>query len=396
MRLFCSRAPPDATAHGVETIAGPADHLGLASPLGMPGNRTLRPPPGSAGSDALIRSVSSFTPSARENRASAAKLGQCVALSVACVWSIVIQLRASQSAVRRVIAALFIAANAGAHAHADFVVPPGARDLARVPEAIFEQRINPWSRWTLRLYAEAASGGDTTARAGMEARFLTRRLDAHQLQAGATVAFSPSGPDPVEAWQTFDDRRPSVFVEDRWQWSSALSMTAGARLIDVPGGAAFHERLALAWQPASAWTLRVTDGALRLASRAPNAAFVQRYRGMEVQTEHAAGSLRLQARLASQQMSDVLQSQVLHAAAVVLTVPLDERWSLGSETLVASQGRLTRLRLSGSLARDRAKLSLVVPHGVQGRPIVTALNGGLPSVDPDDSLGWRTQVELRF
>ena len=230
----------------------------------------------------------------------------------------------------------------------------------------------------------------------MEVRFLTRRLDAHQLQAGAAVAFSPSGPEPVEAWQMFDDRRPSVFVEDHWQWSSALSMTAGARLIDVPGGAAFHERLALAWQPASAWTLTVTEGALRLASPAPNAACVQRYRGVEVQTEHAAGSLRVQSRLASQQMSDILTSQVLHAAAVTLTVPLDKRWLLDSETLITSRGHLTRLKLSGSLARDRARVSLVAQHQFQGRPIDTALNGSLPSVDPDDRLGWRTQLELRF
>jgi len=309
----------------------------------------------------------------------------------------VIDLRASQGALRRVTAALFIAANAGAHAQPALAVLPGAPDLAPVPEAVVEQRIDPWSRWTLRLYAEPSAGGDATARAGMEARFVTRRLSAHRLQAGAAAAFSPSEPDPVEAWQTFDDRRPSVFVEDRWQWSSAWSMTAGARLIDMPGGTAFHERLALAWQPAAAWQLRITDGALQLASPTPDVAGAQRYRGVEVQTEHCAGGLHLQALLTSQQVSDILQSQVLHAAAVTFTVPLDDRWSLGSETLVASQGQLTRLKLSGSLAHDRARFSLVVPHRFDGRPIDTALNGSLASMeDPDDGLGWRTQLELKF
>src|SRR5438105_666318 len=110
----------------------------------------------------------------------------------------------------------------------------------------------------------------------------------------------------------------------------------------------------------------------------------------------AAIPLRLQARLATQQASDILQSQVLHAAALTLSVPLDKRWLLGSDALITSQGHLMRLKLSGSLARDRARVSVVVPHQFQGRVIDTALNGSLPSVDPSDSLGWRTQIELRF
>jgi hypothetical protein len=301
-------------------------------------------------------------------------------------------LRASQS----IAAALLLAANAGAHAQLDPGVMPGAPAPARAPEARFEQRIDPWSDWSLRLYAEPAPGADAIPRAGMEARFSTRRLDAHRLQAGASVAYSPSGPDPLDAWQAFDDRRPALFVEDRWQWSPSLSLTAGARLIDVPGGAASHERFALAWQPASDWMLRVTDGALRLASPAPDAVCVQRYRGVEVQSEHAAGRLRMQARLASHQLSDVLQSQVLHAATVRLDLPLDARWSLGSRTQITSQGHSARLEVSGALLRDRAKVSLVVPRRFQGRPIDAALNGGLLLLDPDDSLGWRTQLELRF
>jgi hypothetical protein len=297
---------------------------------------------------------------------------------------------------------MFIAAGAGAHAEPTLAGLPDAQELARAPEAVFEQRIDPWSRWSVRLYADTASTGETPARAGMEMRFKTRRLDAHEMQAGAGMAFSPLGLDPVEVGQPFDDRRPAVFVEDRWQWSPEWSMTAGARLIDVPGGAAFHERLALAWQPGGAWTVKLTDGSLRpaspasLASLVPAAASVRRQRGVEVQTEQAAGDLRVQARLASRQVSDPLQSQVLHAAAVTLTLPLDERWSIASDSVITNQGDLTRFKLSGSLARDRAKLSLVVPHRFQGRAIDAALNGSLPGVDPDDGLGWRTQLELRF
>jgi hypothetical protein len=328
--------------------------------------------------------VSSFTVRARTGHACAAKLAG------------VIDIRASQGAVRRAIAALLPAATAAAHAQMAFTMPPVAQALSPPPEATFEQRIDPWSRWNLRLYAEPAAGGDAAARGGIQARLLTRRLDTHQLQAGAAVAFSQSGPDPMASWQTFDDRRTSVFVEDRWQWASALSVTGGARVVDVPGGAGLHERLALAWQPASAWTLRVTDGALRLASPAPNTASVQRFRGAEVQTEQAAGNVRVRARWLTQQVSDVQQSQVLHAGAVTLTVPLAERWSLDSETLVASQGQLTRLKLSGSLARDRARVSVVVPHRFQSTPVDTALNGSQPAMDPDDGQGWRTQLELRF
>jgi len=302
-----------------------------------------------------------------------------------------------QGALRRVTAVLLIAAGAAVHAEPADLVMPAGQGLTRAPEAVVERKIDPWSSWILRFYADPAPGGDTPAtRAGVEMRLLTRRLDAHQLQAGAAVAFSPTVPDAVGAWQTFDDRRRAVFVEDRWQWSSTLSVTAGARLIDVAGGAAFHERIALAWQPAPAWTLRVTDGTLQLASSpAPNAP-LQRYRGVEMQTEHVAGNLHLQARLASQLVSDTLQPQVMHAAAVTITAPLDERWSLGSESSITNRGSLMKLKLSGSLARDRATVSLVVPSRFQGNAINTAFNANLPSREPEDGLALRTQLQLRF
>jgi hypothetical protein len=312
----------------------------------------------------------------------------------------VIHLRASQIAVRCVAAALLVAASASTHAQLAFTTLATAQQAARISEATFQQPLDPWSRWTLRLYAQPAGAGELATSAGMEARLLTQRLDTHQLQAGAVVAFSPSAPNPVEAWQAFDDHRPSLFVEDRWQWSPTVSMTAGARLIDSSGSAAFHQRLDLAWQPASAWTLKLTDGALRPASPIQNAANAQSYRGVELRTEQTQGMLRVRASLASGQVSDTVQSQVQsqvqRAAAVTVTLPLDERWSLGSETLIATQGELTRLRLSGTLANRQARFSLVVPHQFRAGPIDTNLSGNLPAVDTDSNLGWRTQLELSF
>ncbi len=230
----------------------------------------------------------------------------------------------------------------------------------------------------------------------MDLRFVTQRLDAHELQAGAALSFSPALPDAVQAWQPFDDQRPSLFMQDSWRWSSQVSLTAGARLIDVPGGAAFHQRLSLAWQPVSDWTLRLTDGALRQVSPPVSGLRVQRFQGVELQTEQSAGILHVQAKLASQLVNDVVQPQVLNAASIALTAPLDDRWSVGGDSLITSQGNLMRFKLSGTMAHDRAKLSLVVPRRFQGRAIDPALNGGLPTLDTDDNLGWRTQLEVRF
>jgi hypothetical protein len=95
-------------------------------------------------------------------------------------------------------------------------------------------------------------------------------------------------------------------------------------------------------------------------------------------------------------MDDLSQPQVLHAASVSLTAPLADRWMLGGDSFVTSQGRLMRLKLSGSMAHDKARLSLAVPRWFRGRTIDPALNGGLPWVDADDALGWRTQLEVRF
>jgi len=344
----------------------------------------------------VTRSVSSFTRSVCESGAPGAKLGPpwrpCGAHPFV---PAVIRFHAPKLTARHAAAALLVAASAHAYAQSALAALPSAQDLALTPEATLEQRIDPWTHWTLRLYAQPAPAGDAAPQGGMEARFFTRRFDTHQLQAGAALAVWPAEAGPVEAWQAVDDHRSSVFVEDRWQWSSALSMAVGARVVGVPDGAAFHQRLALAWQPAGAWTLKMTQGALQqLAPPATGSACVQRFRGMEVQTEHAAGTLRLRVLAASQQVSDLQQSRVLHAAAVMLDMPLDARWTLGSQTLLVPQGDLTRLKLSGSLVRDRASVSLVVPHRFQGRPVGMAAS--LLSVEPDDGLGWRAQLELRF
>jgi hypothetical protein len=229
----------------------------------------------------------------------------------------------------------------------------------------------------------------------MEARFFTRQFDAHRLQVGAALAVSPVDAGAVAAWQAVDDRRTSVFVEDRWQWSASLSMAAGARVVDVPQGAAFHHRLAFAWQPDGAWTLKMTQGALHpLATQAAGGAWMQRFRGVELRTEQSVGSLRLRAVAAAQQVSELEYSRALHAAAVMLDMPLDKRWTLGAQTLVAPGGQLTRLKLSGSLLRDRANVSLVLPHRFQGGP--TDMAASLVSVEPYDGLGVRAQLELRF
>lgn len=294
---------------------------------------------------------------------------------------------------RHVAAVALAAAGAAAQANPASLTLPSGPGLARSPEANFEQRIDPWSRWTLKLYAEPVPG-DAAARGGMEARFFTRRFDAHQLQGGAALSFSPVEPGPIEAWQALDDRRSSLFVEDRFHWSSSLSMSAGARLVEAQGGAAFHHRLALAWQPTGAWALRMTDGALQLPT--PGAPCARRFRGVELETEQTAGPLRLRARAASHEVSDVLQSQILHAAALTLAVPLHPQWSLGSQTVISNRGDLTRVQLAGSLLRDRATVSLAVPYRFQGRPVDTALNAVMPGVVPEDGVGWRAELKLVF
>jgi hypothetical protein len=289
-----------------------------------------------------------------------------------------------------------LSATLAAHAMPSALLP-NPQDIRRAPEASFEQRIDPWSRWSVKLYADpVATIGDVVSRGGMEARYTTQRLDAHQLDLGAAAAFSPAGPAPVEAWQAVDDRSSSVFVEDRWHWSPSLSMTAGARLVDMPGGAAIHHRVSLAWQPADDWTLKLTNGSLQPQVLVGGTAGVQRFRGVELQTERDLSVAHMVARVASHQVSDTTQSQALHAAALLVSVPLGPQWSLGSETMVASQGDVTRLKLSGTMLRERAKVSLVVPRQFQTRTLETDLGRSLPSVLPDDTPGWRARFELRF
>jgi hypothetical protein len=335
----------------------------------------------------------SFAWASHANHTTVTKLGMNLH---AMISGLVICLRPSSSAICRLVVAWFMAGSMAATAQAGLVEHARPEGEGIKPEASFEHRIDPWSRLTLRLQADPALGSDAGARAGIDVRLLTHRLDAHDLQAGAAMSFSPALPELVQAWQPFDDERPAVFIEDNWQWSPQVSVTTGARLVSMPSGAAFHRRLSLAWQPASDWTLRFTDGLLQPASSPANGLRVQRFHGVELHTEQDVGKLQVQARLASQLVSDALQPQLLNAASLTLSAPLDEHWVLGGDSLVTSQGNLLRFKLSGSMAHDRAKLSLVVPRQFRGRAVDPALNGGLPLVDADDRLGWRTQLELRF
>jgi hypothetical protein len=301
----------------------------------------------------------------------------------------------ARRAIRGVVALSIICACAGARAQPAAVVAPAAQDGARTSDTTFEERIDPWSRWTLRIYKEPVPGRDEYAQGVVEARLLTRRLDSHQIEAGAAMVASPVEPDPIDARQEIDERRSSLFVEDRWHWSGALTMTAGARLIDASGGAAIHRRVSLGWQPAAAWTLKLTQGDVQSRSSAATLPLHQ-FRGIEVQTEHSAGSLRLRARAASQRVSDPSQSQVLNVAAVTLAMPLDARWAVASETLVARERNLTRLKLAGSMAQKRATLSLLLPRRFGGRPTDAEMNAGLMALQPDDTCSWRAQLELRL
>ena len=342
-----------------------------------------------------------FTRASHENLGTAAKLAVHAPIGARPFHRVqfaVICLHPSSGAMRHLAATLLVASGAVVHAQTGLDVRSPMQGEGLKPEASFEQRIDPWSRLTLRVHADPTLGVDAGAKAGADIRLLTQRLDAHQLQAGASFAFAPTAPDAVQAWQPFDDGRPTVFMQDRWQWTSQVSVTAGARLVNVPGGTALHDRLSLAWQPVSDWTLRFTDGSVRLTSPPADGLGlrIQRFQGVELQTDQSAGNVQVQAKLASQLVNDALQPQVLHAATLTLTAPLDDQWTLGGDSVISSQGSLMRLKLSGSMAHDKAKLSLVVPRRLQGRAIDPALNGSLPAFDANDNLGWRTQLEVRF
>src|SRR6185295_17143073 len=115
-------------------------------------------------------------------------------------------------AMRRFAAALLAAGAAVANAQSGLVARSTAEDQGIKPEASFSERIDPWSRWTLRLHADPALGNATAARADVDVRFLTERLDGHQLQAGAAMSLSPTATEPVvQAWQPFEGDAPSLF-----------------------------------------------------------------------------------------------------------------------------------------------------------------------------------------
>ena len=211
---------------------------------------------------------------------------------------------------------------------------------------------------------------------------------------GGSEMVDPAGGDVDDLDQALRRMVAAEMQLSRGYFESVAEIAQGS--YDVPGGAAFHQRLSLAWQPLSDWTLQLTDGALRMVTPPAEGLRVQRFQGVELQTTQSAGIVKVEAKLASQLVNEVTQPQVLHAASVTLSAPIDDHWTVGGDSLITSQGNLMRFKLSGTMANDKAKLSLVVPKRSQGRTVDPALNGSLPLVDAADSLGWRTQLEVRF
>lgn len=115
---------------------------------------------------------------------------------------------------------------------------------------------------------------------GVEADWLSMRLDSHALVVGADLQVSPhrdqSNADvdpPSPAY--LDDRRhaarQSVFAEDQWSLTPAVSLTTGLRYDRIEGDATsaqWSPRLALVTRPRDDLVLKLIHGR---AFRAPNA-----------------------------------------------------------------------------------------------------------------------------
>jgi outer membrane receptor protein involved in Fe transport len=168
------------------------------------------------------------------------------------------------------------------------------RDMHTLGDLTLQHRLDGLSLWKLRAYGgRYAFRGDyivdglpatlnrdraRSAWWGVETHVFTERFDAHRLVAGADVQVSPrrdqSNEDvwPEPASYLADRRRTqrvSLFAEDQWTPTPALSLTAGARLDKVRDSRAqFNPRLALAWRPQRAWVLKLIHGT---AYRLPNA-----------------------------------------------------------------------------------------------------------------------------
>ncbi|HEX6703412.1 MAG TPA: TonB-dependent receptor [Albitalea sp.] len=167
------------------------------------------------------------------------------------------------------------------------------RDRHTLGDLTLQRRVDGLSLWKLRAYVGHYSyRGDYLVDAtptlnrdtaesrwwGMETSLFTERFDAHRVVVGADLQFSPRRDQgnidvyPVPATYLADhreSRRQSLYAEDQWTLTPALSLTAGARWDRVSDSAAqFHPRLALVWRPRADLVWKLIHGS---AYRLPNA-----------------------------------------------------------------------------------------------------------------------------
>jgi iron complex outermembrane receptor protein len=168
------------------------------------------------------------------------------------------------------------------------------RDSETLADVSLSRNIDALNRWKLRVYGGSYSfRGDyiidyppvtyNQDRAesrwwGVETHLYTERFEAHKLVVGADLHYSPrrdqSNADVSPAAATYlDDRRrgkrQSLFVEDQWTLTQALSVTGGLRYDRMyDAGALFSPRLAVVGRPRDDLVLKFIHGT---AFRPPNA-----------------------------------------------------------------------------------------------------------------------------
>ncbi|WP_325481524.1 TonB-dependent receptor plug domain-containing protein [Piscinibacter sp.] len=168
------------------------------------------------------------------------------------------------------------------------------RDTQTLADVALQQRLDTLSDWKLRLYAGSYSfrgdyivdypplslnrDGAQSRWWGVETSVFTEHIDAHRIVVGADLQISPTRDQTnVDVWPEeaiyLDDhrtsRRVSLFAEDQWTVSPAISLTAGARLDRIGGMASqVNPRLGAVWRPGAKWVLKLIHGT---AYRPPNA-----------------------------------------------------------------------------------------------------------------------------